>query len=110
MGGFYRIKYQGTGGKGDGAIALANNKVAGLDVGDGIYRGTYAEEGGRFKGTAVLSFASGGDLVTGMRVPPGTEIPIPFDIPAGSSSDSHTVSVNVAGHKVEVTLTRIADL
>lgn len=110
MGGFYRIDYQGTGGTGAGAFALANNKVAGLDVGGGVYHGTYTEEGGRYKGTATLSFASGGDLVTGMKVPPGTEIPIPFEFPAGNSSESHPISVSVAGHRVEVRLTRIADL
>lgn len=110
MGGFYRVDYQGHADRGAGALALANGKVAGLDIGGGIYRGTYVEEGDRLHGTAVLSFPEGGELVTGMRVPPGSELPIPFDIPAGGLTNSHGMSVDVAGRRVDVRLTRIADL
>lgn len=110
MSGFYRIDYQGQADHGAGALALANGKVAGLDVGGGIYRGTYTEEGGRLRGTAHLSFPQGGELVTGMRVPAGSEIPIPFDITADALTNSHSISVAVAGRNVNVRLTRVADL
>lgn len=110
MGGFYRVEFQGYADRGSGALALANGKVAGLDIGGGIYRGSYVEEGGRARGTAILSFPDGGELVTGTRVPPGAEISIPFDIPIATSSNIHGTSVNVSGRRVEVIWSRVADL
>ncbi|MGN8097167.1 hypothetical protein ACTJK8_28370 [Methylobacterium sp. 22177] len=110
MGGFFRVEFQARTDQASGSLALANGKVAGLDVGGGIYRGSYVEEGGRARGTAILSFPDGGELVTGMRVPPGAEITIPFDIPVGNSTNIHGTSVNVAGRRVDVIWRRIADL
>ena len=110
MGGFYRVEFQGRADQGSGSLALANGKVAGLDSGGGVYRGSYVEEGGRARGTAILSFANGGELVTGMRVPPGAEVSIPFDIPVGNSTSVHGTSVNVAGRRVDVLWYRVADL
>ena len=110
MGGFYRVDFQGRADQGAGALAIANGKVAGLDVADGIYRGTYTEVDGRLKGTATLTFERGAELVTGMRVPPGAAIPIPFDIPASALAGFHDLAVSVAGRPVVVRLTRIADL
>lgn len=108
MSGLFRIDYQGASGAGAGAMALANGKVAGLDVGGGVYRGTYSAEAGRLKGTAVLYFEAGGQLVTGAQVPPGTQIPIPFDI--ADNGQNHTISVSVAGQAVTVRLTKVAEL
>lgn len=108
MSGFYRIDYQGVSGSGAGAMALANGKVAGLDTGGGIYRGTYVTEGGRIRGTAILYFDTNGHLVTGAQIPAGTEIPIPFDLE--DKGHIHTISVSVAGRSVNVRLTKVAEL
>ncbi|MFJ7441686.1 hypothetical protein ACIQW5_29345 [Methylorubrum thiocyanatum] len=108
MTGFYRVDYQGVSGIGAGGMALANGKVAGIDIGGGIYRGTYVIEAGRIRGTAILSFENGGRLVTGAQVPPGTEIPIPFDLE--DSGNTHVISVSVAGRAVNVRLAKIAEL
>ncbi|MDQ0524208.1 hypothetical protein [Methylobacterium gregans] len=109
MGAFYRIDYAGTSGSGAGALALANGKVAGLDLGGGIYRGTYVEEAGHRRGIAVLSMPNGGLLVNGLQVPSGTEIPIEFAIPIDAPG-GHTVTVSVAGRQVGVVLHKVGDL
>ena len=109
MGAFYRIDYAGTSGSGAGAMALANGKVAGLDLGGGVYRGSYVEEGGHRRGTAVLSMPNGGQLVNGLQVPPGTEIPIEFAIPIDAPG-GHTLTVSVASRQVGVILHKLADL
>lgn len=109
MGTFYRIDYAGASGGGAGAIALANGKVAGLDVGGGVYTGTYVEKDGHRIGTAVLSMPNGGQLVNGLQVPAGTAIPIEFAIPV-EAPDGHTLTVSVAGRHVNAILHKVGDL
>lgn len=108
MPGFYKIEYQGASGIGAGAMALANGKVAGMDVGGGIYKGTYTDNGSTTEGTAVLYFEAGGQLVTGASVPAGYEIPIQFSFP--TNSQKHNIGVTVSGHNVVVLLTKIGEL
>lgn len=109
MGAFYRIDYAGSTGAGAGAMALANGNLAGLDMGGGVYTGTYVEKDGHRHGTAVLSMPNGGYLVNGMQVSAGTTIPIEFAIPI-DAPDGHTLTVSVAGRHVSAILHKVADL
>lgn len=109
MGAFYRIEYAGASGTGAGAMALANGKVAGLDIGGGVYSGSYVEGTGHRRGIAILSLPNGGQLVNGLQVPAGTEIPIEFAIPIDAPG-GHTLTVSVAGRQVSVILHKVGDL
>lgn len=82
MRGFYKMEYTGKDGQGAGAVTFVDGKLAGIDVGGGVYRGEFqTTQDGVVTGYADLTFPAGGILVTGTSVPPGSPpIRIPFSI------------------------------
>ncbi|KEA04834.1 hypothetical protein [Rhizobium rhizogenes] len=82
MRGFYKMEYTGKQGQGAGAVAFVDNKLAGIDVGGGVYTGEFqTTPDGVVTGYADLAFPTGGVLVTGAVVAPGAPpIRIPFSV------------------------------
>lgn len=108
MSAFYIMRYQGGTGGGFGAIYIGRGIVVGADVGNGRYKGSYTEAAGRIRGNITLSLPSGGHLVTGQQVPPGTSIPITFDWPENFAAGAQQVSVQ--GRPVGVTFEKVGDV
>jgi hypothetical protein len=108
MSSFYIMRYQGQTGAAFGAIYIGRGIIIGVDAGNGRYRGTYTEASGRLRGSLTLTLPSGGSLVTGQTVPPGTAIPINFDWPVHFTDGSQQVSVQ--GQQVHVTFEKIGDI
>lgn len=107
MRGFYRMDYQGTDGSGAGALAFVDGKIAGLDTGGGIYKGTYTEAGGNLTGSVQMSFPDGGHLVTGFAVPKGTPAQtIPFTIQPGATQ----IKLQTPTGPVSLQLTKVSEL
>jgi hypothetical protein len=110
MRGFFKMDYTGATGQGTGAIAFADGKVAGLDVGGGVYVGTYQEIGDKVAGSVDLSFPAGGLMVTGAVVPPGSPpMNIPFEADAGNEAGV-VLTVTTPVGPVNIRLTKISQL
>lgn len=82
MRGFYKMEYTGKAGQGTGALAFVEGKVAGADLGGGIYKGEFnTSPSGTVTGYADLSFPQGGVLATsGEAVAAGASMRVPFSI------------------------------
>ena len=111
MSALYAMQYQGAGptanNSGMGALFVGKGVISGVDVGGGRYAGTYTEANGRVRGTATLSFPSGGILVTGAQLPAGSQIPLSVDWPTDfANGKPHPISV--LGQQVNVVLDRIS--
>lgn len=87
---------------------IGRGTVVGADVGNGRYHGSYAESGGRMRGTVTLTMPDGGVLVTGQQVPPRTSIPMTFDWPANFTAGAQPISVQ--GKAVNVTFEKVGDV
>ena len=110
MSALYVMNYLGQASVGAGAVYIGKGIIVGVDVANGRYNGTYREEGGRFKGTVVLSAPPGGaTLVTGQPLPAGQSLQINFDWPP-SFADGSAQSLSVAGRPVQVTLQKVGDI
>lgn len=93
MASLYYVKYVGETGTGAGAMYVGNGVVAGFDISGGRYTGTYTEQWGRFRATVSFSMPGGGETVTGLRVPPGTSIPLSVDWPANFANGDQQIIV-----------------
>jgi hypothetical protein len=110
MQGFYRFDYAGHEGEGSGALAFANGKVGGIDVGGAHYAGEYTEVDGRLVGKLSMSMPNGGRLVTGAEVAPGmAPIEIPFSAET-AQLDGRVIRIETPTGPVNVRLTLIASL
>jgi len=111
MNGFYRMDYEGRSDTGAGAIALVNGKIAGLDIGGGIYKGSYSidQSTNELTGTVDVSFPQGGQLVTGAVIPPGGHFTVPLRLNAGQMT-SQIIQLQLPSGAISVRLSRVADL
>ena len=108
MAALYGLSYSEQQGAGMGAMYIGDGKVAGFDIYGGRYSGIYTESADRFRGTVTLSIPGGGQLVTGLRIPPGTNIPISVDWPSDLGNGA-ALSVSVGGQFVQVHLQKMVD-
>lgn len=109
MSALYAMRYLGGTGVGMGAIFIGKGIILGVDVSNGRYNGTYTEEGDRLQASLTLSMPTGGVLVTGDQVPPGTEIPLTADWPK-DFANGQAQQIIVSGNPVEVTFEKIGDV
>jgi hypothetical protein len=110
MRGFFKMDYSGANSAGSGAIAFIDGKVAGIDVGGGIYDGSYSEaQPGVLSGKVNVSFPEGGTLVTGQIAPRGSAISVPFRV-ANSEIEGHTIQLQTPTGPVAVKLTKVSSL
>jgi hypothetical protein len=109
MSALYVMRYLGQSGIGMGAIYIGKGKIAGVDVANGRYLGSYTEENGRLKGQATLSLPTGGSLVTGQQLPPGASIRLAADWPL-NFGNGQAQQLTVEGRPVQVTFEKIADI
>jgi len=109
MSALYAMKYQGQAGTGLGTLYVGRNKIVGTDVGGGRYSGTYTDQNGRMKGAVLLSFPSGGVLVTGLQMQPNSSLPLSFDWPSNFGSGAPQ-QIMVAGNPVGVAFEKIGDI
>jgi hypothetical protein len=113
MSALYQMRYQGVAGGGHGAVYIGKGKVIGVDITGARYDGAYTSNGSLLNG-AVLSgtvtlTSAGGSLVTGQPVPPSTQVPITFSLPA-SFGNGQFLSVTVGGKPVQVAFDKIGDI
>lgn len=109
MSALYVMSYRGRADSGNGAIYVGRGTIAGVDVGNIRYSGSYHESDGRIIGTVEMHAASDAELVSGMRVPAGTRLPISIDWPM-TFADGTPRTLSVAGHSVQVSLEKISDI
>lgn len=109
MSAFYIMRYHGQARAdgGFGAIYIGHGKIAGVDVGNGRYIGSYTETNGRVRGTVNLSNPSGSTLVTGEHLPAGASIPMTFDWPVNFTGPQ---TISVHGRQVSITFEKVSDL
>lgn len=111
MRGFYKMEYTGNQGQGAGALAFVDNKVAGLDVGGGVYKGEFhTMQDGTVSGYVDLSFPQGGSLVTGATMAPGgPPMRIPFAIQEQKAENS-ILRIDTPTGPINLRLTLISQL
>ena len=110
MSALYIMRYVGLTGADFGCLYVGKGMVAGVDVGGIRYSGTYAETGGRIKGSVSMTAPSdGAQLVTGQRLPAGQSIVLTIDW-SPNFSDGSQQSVSVASHPVHVTVEKISEI
>ena len=110
MRGFFRMDYAGTSSSGTGAIAFIDGKVAGIDVGGGIYDGSYSEtEPGVISGKIYVRFPEGGTHVTGHIAPRGSAMAVPFRI-LYSEIEGHAILLQTPTGPVAVKLIEVSSL
>ena len=80
----------------------------GVDITGAKYLGAYAAQNGQLVGQCTLT-ANDGQLVTGQPAPSGAQIPITFNLPP-SFGNGQPVTVNVAGHPVQVAFVKVGDI
>jgi hypothetical protein len=108
MSALYAVRYAGRVGAGLATIWFGHGCIVGLDDGGGRYRGMYAEENGRIKGTIGLTMPIGGRLVSGASLAPGQKIAITVDWPA-DFADGKPRELSLGGQIVSVTVEKIGD-
>lgn len=108
MSALYQMQFHGVTGVGHGAIYIGKGLVAGIDVTGARYHGSYTSQGPTLSGTVTLTSA-GGSLVTGQPVPPGTQVPITFNLQA-NFGNGQLNTVIVGGRPVQVAFDKIADI
>ncbi len=110
MRGFYRMDFAGATGQGTGAIAFVDGKVAGLDVGGGVYDGRYEETGDKIAGSVNLAFPSGGVTVTGAVIAAGAPpMNIPFHVDVANAEGTVLTVMTPVG-PVNIRLTKVSSL
>ncbi|WP_316228041.1 MULTISPECIES: hypothetical protein [unclassified Bradyrhizobium] len=109
MSALYAMNYVGSSGAGGGAIYVGNGKILGIDVGNLRYSGSYTQQGGRLKGNVDLYAPTGGTLVTGTQVPPGTKWSLVFDWPT-TFADGSPQPITLQGQAVHVVFDKIGDI
>ena len=112
MGSLYIMEYAGNTGVGGGVLYIGGGTILGADVGQIIYRGSYAEKNGRVIGKAIMKGSTGAPsvLVTGDTLPAGVELPIDLDLPSAFADGRSPHSVSIAGRPVEVVFRNIGDI
>ncbi|MGJ5075515.1 hypothetical protein [Bradyrhizobium oligotrophicum] len=109
MSALYAMHYVGSSSSGDGAIYVGNGKIVGIDVGNLRYSGSYSQQAGRLKGTVNLYAPVDGTLVTGSKVPAGTQWSIKIDWPA-NFADGSPQPISIQGQTVHVVLEKVGDV
>jgi hypothetical protein len=108
MNALYQMRYHGVAGAGHGAIYIGKGQVAGVDITGARYIGSYSDNGTSLDGTVTLT-SSGAELVTGLRMAPGSKIPITFNFPANFGNGQFQ-TVTVGNASVQVAFDKIADI
>ena len=110
MSAFYVMQYVGREGMGAGALYIGKGLVVGMDATGGRYEGTYTEDGGKLRGSVVLSVPQGTELVTGVRADDGPmRVHIRFDFPI-NFADRGAQTVLVEGQPVQVAFEKLRDI
>jgi hypothetical protein len=103
--GFYGIQFRTPGDFGAGVLVLETGIIVGVDQAGVEYDGTYSfnAKSGALDFDLRITVPQGVALVTGLTVPPGTQIPIKASVPANlKKGQTHRFEVDVAGKKVTV--------
>ena len=108
MSALYQMRYQGVAGAGHGAIYIGKGQVAGVDITGARYTGSYTDNGVSLNGNVTLTSA-GAELVTGLRMVPGSKLAITFNFPANFGNGQFQ-TVMVGGASVQVAFDKIADI
>lgn len=108
MSALYLIDYQGVMGAGHATVYIGKGILLGADITGSRYKGSVVAQGSHLVGNASLTSA-GAELVTGQVAPPGTVVPISFNLPTNFDDGSfHTISVG--GQPVNIRFTKIGDI
>lgn len=105
----FSVQYVGEQGMGVVAVCVGNGKLIGFDGGDGRYRGTYIEDGGRIRGTVQLTYREEWPLVTGNNLLPGDVLEVAFDWPR-EAFEGQPQTAYLHGQPVKVTATKIGEI
>lgn len=105
----YQMTYVGAAGDGGGVMYIGDGVIAGADFGNGRYRGTFAESGGRLNLEAVMSLPAGTHLVTGATFSQPTDVPLTASWPL-DFGNGQTLTISVAGRPVQVKFSKVMDL
>ena len=110
MNAFFRMDFAGRASSGAGGIAFANGKIAGLNVGGGVYKGTYsASPTGEIQGNVTVSFPQGGQLVTGANAARGHSFQVQINAKPDPNGDFSFVAQTPTG-SATVRLSKVAAL
>jgi len=109
MSALYAMRYRGAAGVGAGALYIGKGLIVGVDVNNGRYSGLYKVEGDRFRAEILLTMPTGGALVTGDDVAPGTAIPIVVDWPK-DFANGQPQDIAVGGESVKVVFEMVGDI
>ncbi|MGN6768492.1 MAG: hypothetical protein ACTHJQ_01395 [Rhizobiaceae bacterium] len=106
----YLVKYHGGAGAGGAVLYIGNGVIAGADVAEARYDGSYTTDAaGALSGNVTLTAKVSAQLVTGATLPAGQSITIPFILPA-NFGNGQQFQFNVAGSNVPATFEKIIDL
>jgi hypothetical protein len=110
MNAFFRMAFQGRLGTGEGAIALTNRTIAGIDTGGCVYRGHYNREpNGDLVGSVELEVPAGSTLVTGKVFPTGGKFDIPLRVQP-NELHGHALHLQTPYGPITAHLVKVADL
>ncbi len=105
----YAVRYVGDEGIGVAAVCAGKGSLVGFDGSDGHYRGTYAEQNGRFFGKIVLTSDEHWPLVTGGTIGAGESIEMAFDLPK-DFANGEPQEIYLNGQPVKLTIKKIGEI
>lgn len=110
MSALYAMIYAGSPASGGlGTIYIGKGIILGMDAGNGRYRGTYREEGGRMKVNVTITFPTGGTLVTGAIVGRGGALEATADWPLDFANGKPN-PILIQGKPVKAVFEKIGDI
>jgi hypothetical protein len=108
--GLYQLMYQGSFDRGGAVLYVGNGIIAGMDVGEIQYDGTYTTgPGGELVGDVALTATTNSSLVTGDTVLAGQSVSVPFTLPS-SFANGQPFQFKIAGRSVSATFRKFKDL
>lgn len=108
--GLYQVMYEGAFERGGAVLYIGNGIIAGMDVGEIFYDGTYKTEADEtLAGNMALTATTNGALVTGNTILAGQSVSVPFVLPS-SFANGQPFQFNIAGRAISATFRKLKDL
>ena len=89
--GFYAFYYNGAAGKGVMLLCLKQGRMLGVDMGGGVLKGAYEQQGDTIVADCTFQFSAGQTLITGQKlsdaVEQSTRVRIPLSALEGEAAE-----------------------